>query len=673
MSTETSRFRQIVKKLKPPSSAAFEASDWQEAFTAGPVTDEDSRLYDAAIWLGQEGAAASSLQHPEIAKLSPEWGAVLAVAALNREFRTASELGRKTLSEAIKSGVRSLDATANQRIRGLANQNFTVADIAEVGVDLTENWLYDAAQSTGAEGENIADLAPMAVAATMFYSFRKSLNTLWNRAWIEGWHLRDEQARGICWIPRDFDRERLVYAWRVRQEANFMNYPSIDRAAWMRIDPERRRTLARTFSVTEIEGYGKKLKLKVRAISYRSKHMPSYMYDKGMLEGSYVADFIKTPMPLHSDLNVGLLQEAWHVILDIARLLSKRVALPTSLSPTQARRLALAVEASTLVEAISSSLRIDRVTAERVVAFLTFSFQTGGTRKAKGNKGLWAAPLVAVPETDELLLALPALVTSNPVRRAEAWLEKGGISDNASTARGDRYEVLFRDRIRKALESNKAFANPRHAPDGIAKSNRFDEQVDLVLSFGGLCLVCEVKFFLMPADPHERERFDKKLLDAASQASRKAGKLERRRDVLADALGIVEADAAELDVMPLVVTNQGYGFSERVDGVLVVEAEFLRTYLSGGSLSIGMVSDSMGRSVTQSTTLYRTEREAAKNFDERMSSPYTLRRFLNRITWTVSELPTLVSGATRIATPQTEDLQGIERLQSEILISQLSR
>ena len=66
--------------------------------------------------------------------------------------------------------------------------------------------------------------------------------------------------------------------------------------------------------------------------------------------------------------------------------------------------------------------------------------------------------------------------------------------------------------------------------------------------------------------------------------SRKAEKLDLRRDVVAEYLGLDRAGAEGLRMLPVVVTAHGYGFSTRVDDVLVVEAEYLRLYLMGDDL-----------------------------------------------------------------------------------------
>ncbi|MGY2052724.1 hypothetical protein [Methylobacterium sp. JK268] len=452
-----------------------------------------------------------------------------------------------------------------------------------------------------------------------------------------------------------------------------MNLPNIDRTCWPVLQPARRRALSRLRGVVEIVRTKRHPRFKVAALSYRSRNMPAYKYEKGALEGSYLADFVDVDMPAYPGLTVARLLLAWHVAYDIAKLLTKAVPLPSSLDAQQARDLALTVHRPALCEAIEKALQIETVLAEAIILFLTFQPQTGGTAKAKGNRGLWAAPLVVVPGTDEIVLPLSILATSNPARRAEAWLEKGGIDDSNPVAnRGDRYEELYRGRIVDAIGRNALMRTAACAQREIKKSKDFPEQVDLLVSFGGLCLVAEIKFFLMPVDVHERERYDEKLRKAAEQAKRKMEALRARPDVVASALGI-DLDAAKtLRLLPLVVTAQGYGFSTKVDDVWIMEAEFLRTYLSGDEVVTGLAMvPATGKSVQQTISFYNGEGSAAAKFEETIAKPYVLKRFLDRVKWKETPFPALSGRETVVEAPTLNDVSGFERLQIEAMAAEL--
>jgi hypothetical protein len=666
-------FAKAASKLKSPSSIAYVQGDWDAAYAASSKSASDIQLYESARWVAEEAVAARArFANSVVATLGPKWGTILAIAAHNREYRTALELYVDASRQARDAGVIAADTLASLRLGGVGGQHFTAAEFAQMGADATESWLLDA-MGAQAAGDPKGDLAPLAVLATQAYTYRKAINSLWNDARHAGWHVKLDASGASRWVPGDRSLESLVLAWATRQEANLMNLPNIDRACWPALKPDRRRALSRLRGVVEIVQTKRYPKFKVAVLTYRSRNMPAYKYEKGALEGSYLADFVDVDMPAYPGLTVARLLLAWHVAYDIAKLLTKVVPLPSSMNAEQARDLALMVHRPALCEAIGAALQVEPDRAKAIVSFLTFQPQTGGTAKAKGNRGLWAAPLVAVPGTDEIVLPLSILATSNPARRAEAWLEKGGIDDsNPMANRGDRYEELYRDSIVEVVGRNTLFKTASCAPREIKKSKDFSEQVDLLISFGGLCLVAEVKFFLMPVDVHERERYDEKLRKAAEQAKRKTEALQARPDVVASALSIDLNSAKMLKLLPLVVTAQGYGFSTKVDDVRIVEAEFLRTYLSGDKVVTGMAMvPATGKSVQRTISFYDNEASAAARFEETVTKPYVLQRFLDRVKWMDTPFPALAHHETVIEVPTVDDVSGFERLQVEVMAAEL--
>jgi hypothetical protein len=676
MTDRTTAFARKVSKLKPPTAVAFKLKEWEDAFSSEVTTLTDSQLLESARWLGAEAAKATcNFSNPMLLSLSPKWSTILAIATLNREFRTITDITNENSREFMKDDIASLDTLAAIQIKDASGQKSKASDINTTAVECAENWLFDAYKSNGALGADILDLAPAAVLAMKFYSFRRQLNDIWNRVWFDGWRiLHDQNQNSYRWIPGDKSLEEMRIAWHTRHEAKQMAFPAIDQITWLKLSPQQRRRLARKRSVIEIRESKGKESLKVGSISYLSKRMPAYMYEKGVLEGSYIADFIDSPMPINPLISIQLLLQAWHILLDIANLLAIKAPLPDgALSPSDARKLALAIDRVKVVNALTDALQLEVGTSSAIIDFLTFAFQTGGTNKAKGNKGLWAAPVVRLPESSEVLLSMAVLATSNPVRRAEAWLEKGGINDdNPAGARGDRYEVLYRAKICSALARNKTFATAQCAHDGIVKTTIFNEQIDLLVAFGGLCLVGEVKFFLMPADTHEFDRYEKKLKDAAEQVKRKNLALQASPDIISNTLKIDSSAVSALKFLPIIVTNQGYRFSSYIDGVLVIDGSFLITYLTGGRMATNMVVRPRDGEFAQSSIdLYVTEHDAAVNFEKQMSKPYVLKRFLDRVSWESVKLLTLAHGDTEMAMPVLGDIYGYERAQAEVLMSKL--
>ncbi len=282
-------------------------------------------------------------------------------------------------------------------------------------------------------------------------------------------------------------------------------------------------------------------------------------------------------MPLAPGLNASLLLRAWHVIADFARA-TKANSRGNTLSEKSAKALAGVTKRSELLFALKECLSIKDAKADSVLDFLTFHLRKA---KEKGHRGMWSAPLVVIPGGERFGLCLGALLTSNPLRKVEGWLEKGGVDDTlAIDARGDLYEANLRKSIREQIAKNPLLAGARCAEYGIKKSHGFPEQIDLLVRLGSLLLVGEVKCWIFPADPFERWLYFDKLRAAAAQAKRKASAIDQHRVRAAQALAVPEAEVANLKVVPLIVTNQGFAFSMDIDGCRVIDERFLTNYLA---------------------------------------------------------------------------------------------
>jgi hypothetical protein len=137
--------------------------------------------------------------------------------------------------------------------------------------------------------------------------------------------------------------------------------------------------------------------------------------------------------------------------------------------------------------------------------------------------------LIPIPGDDRYALALPVLAMSNPLRKVEMWLEKGGLDDRTlKQHRGDTYESEYRAAVRLAISKNQLFSRVCCAEREVKAAADFAEQIDLLIRLGDILIVAEVKCWLFPADPYERFKHFGKLKKAAEQAVRKAAAIRTR-------------------------------------------------------------------------------------------------------------------------------------------------
>jgi hypothetical protein len=119
-------------------------------------------------------------------------------------------------------------------------------------------------------------------------------------------------------------------------------------------------------------------------------------------------------------------------------------------------------------------------------------------------------------------------------------------------------------------------------------------------------------------------------------------------------------------IVPIVVTNQGFGFSLEIEGCRVVEAAFLKTFLGTGSLVAGASMDVRTGAITPiDMTLYETEKQAADRFEAIIARP--LYRFVDRIEEKFMPFPSPIGAKTMVTTVHLADVGGDERLLTEML------
>jgi hypothetical protein len=656
-------FRRAVRSLKSPNSADYDAAEWKRRFESSDPTEADLNLYAMALWLyAQSTSLRQHIEQNPLPPLSAKLSMTLAIAMLNRECSVVGRKFGKAQKVARAGGSLSVDHLASIGI-GRSDGIFEVdaASITDAATDAVDSWLYEA---VGAKGtlRDYADLGTTAVRYVQRFSIQHSHYDLWQRALWEDWRLASDGQSQFMFAPSDRGLATLLDACLIRKQSNFMEYVWIDASAWPQMSPQRRREIQLPRTVVSIERKsGRPRSFVLGRPTTTARFVPAYLVGRAGLEGSYLSPFLERELPTSPCLTCELLVRAWYVIHDLADVLAAARPRATFHNLENVRQWALVTKKHEIVDILTRALPVTGAVAEEIVEFFCW--------KRGPYKGLWGAPLVPLPGSDDLAIAHNVLATSNVVRRVEIWLTKGGLDDNlSSAARGSSYEANLRAEIRAELADNQIVKDRACAENAIKKSADCSEQVDLLVQFASLLLVGEIKCLLFPADSRERYNFLRKLRDAAAQATRKATFLRTRRDIVARALSISPEKAQSLRVLPIVVMNQGFGMSLMFDDCVVTDAKFLKLYLGSGKyVSEAAVNRVDGNWAQAERFLYRNEGEAADNFEESMRRPPPLYRFVDRLRWTTFGFPTHSGVPLFIARSELSDVAGETRERYEML------
>lgn len=661
-------FRKRARSLPSPLSESFDHAAWDEAFASCELTRDDRHLHRGALWIAEKARRLYAGRPSYLEQLGSAGSTTLAFALLNREYRILSANARAAAAAVAESEPITMAYATNVRFENAHGQNMTSGDYVEAFIDALEGWLYDASRSPPLACVEQSDIDDMASPLICFYSMRHILKRLYDKALHLGHYIDDE---GV-WVPHDRTMASLHQAWFARDEAVFSAAPAQLFSAWGDMPSTSRREWRLPRSVVEAVPGNHGYRLKVGRVSQLGKRAPQQPLMRIGLRNSHVAGFMDQPLPLEPGLTAALIDDAWWVCAEAARAMS---AVSTRLPEGERTlgRMANSVKRSELVRAIAKALALVPEVAGTLVEFLTYRKDSAGSRRdgERGWRGLWTAPLVPIPETELLAMSPAVFDHCAALYRVEAWLEKGGLSDEGASKasrgaaqRGNQFERTYRANLYEALKQNECLPGSRVAPEQVKKGrgkDGFPEQIDILFKLGKRLFVGELKFLLRPADPHQWARHYAKLSAAAKQAKAKAAAVEARRDVAASALGLDLRDLVDLPVTPIVVLNSGFGFSLEVDGCRVIDAQYLRDFLRSPYFSTGGALE-RGKLVSEEVTVvYSSEHDAARRFDDIMAKPGVLIRFLNRINWDVVDYPWSEDEPLRIASPFRGDMTPLER------------
>lgn len=661
-------FRKRARGLPSPLSERFDRSAWDEALDGCQPTEDDQRLHSGAMWIAEKAQRLYAARPEYFEQLGSTGSTILAFALLNREYRILAANAQTAAASAAEAGPITMDYATNVRFENAHGQTMSVGDYIEAFIDALEGWLYDAARAPPLPRVDPHDIDAMASPLITFYSMRHILKRLFDKALHLGHYMDDD---GV-WVPHSRGMASLHHAWMARDEAVFSAAPAQLSSVWGDMPKAKRREWRLSHTIVEVVPTNEGYRLKVGRVPQLSKRAPQQPLVRIALRNSNVAGFMDQPLPLAPELTAGLIEDAWWVCADAARSMCA-VSARLANDERNLGRMANAIGRCELVEAIGKALVLEPDVAGKAVDFLTHGQGMAGTHKGRerGSRGIWTAPLVPVPETDFLVLSPAVFEHCAALYRVEAWLEKGGLSDEGATKssrgaaqRGNQFERTYRAQLCDALKQNETLSGSRVAPEQIKKGSgkdAFPEQIDILFKLGKRLLVGELKFLLRPTDPHQWSRHYAKLSTAAKQARDKAAAIEARRDVAASALRIDLKEVVDLPVTPVVVLNSGFGFSLEIDGCRVLDAQFLRDFLRSPFFSTG---GAMGRGKLISeevTVLYSSEYDASRRFDAIMARPGVLTRFLNRISWDVVDYPSDDGLPLRVTSPFRGDMTPAER------------
>lgn len=300
-------------------------------------------------------------------------------------------------------------------------------------------------------------------------------------------------------------------------------------------------------------------------------------------------------------------------------------------------RFALTVEKKDLVAVLRDCIGGDEERSGAIIDW--FTCDPGDTSRLFA-KSFWSQPLLPELGSDRCHILLAPLLVGSAVRRIEAWLERGGVSDSRGIkGRGKPFERHVRRVLGEAVADNPDLTDAFVAENGLKRKNE-SEEIDLLVRIGGKVIVGEIKCFVAPSDPVERHNFLVNLGKATEQAAKKRAWAEGNRAAIAAAVGITDQEQVEkLEIHPLVLLNHGLGMGLERDDVPVVDLHYLKLLLGSSSYQGDTIYEPDFGAIYEPVTLYESQADLESRLEDLLRSPPVLKRFEGMVGWRLQPFP----------------------------------
>jgi hypothetical protein len=469
--------------------------------------------------------------------------------------------------------------------------------------------------------------------AIMISSIERALRDLWQEALWNGHQLVRDNGVTIHG-PMDRPSAERWFIWELRHQALLSQEMFIDLGAHIigggrlpPVAPVLKRTIT---NVTR--GRDGKRRFRIGPVSGKKPVDRLRVSEHDALERLYTGLFLDENLPkFGAEITCRLLNQAWWLIADLVRLICEQACKPWFDDDRGVGRFAFPIGRDELQELLADALEISRHSADAIVEFLTID--TADNKELFG-RGFWPSPLLPDLARGRLYLIAAPLLIGSPLRRVEAWLERGGLTDRAGIkGRGKPFETFVRSAVTHVLAQNPLLPDHAVVPHALKRKGS-SEEIDLIVRVGRTLLIGEVKCFVFPSEPLERFNYLKNVESAVQQAKNKAAWVDQNRTHVAQLVGVTdESEAKALKIVPVIITNHGLCLGLEIEGVTVSDLHYLELLMGCGHYQGDtMFKREMG-TVHQNVILYSSQADFEQRVAELFANPPPLNRYQGKIEW----------------------------------------
>lgn len=627
-------------ELTHPTSVDFDGDRWSAELSAleeaGNVSERDYAIAAAALYFGREISSLRTYVGDGFVRgFSRERAIRLLAAVANQQFLTLQRKVAEKARKASKRGQVHLEELNQELIRSAYGQDFNAADLNTSLVDSLPNWLFH----IRAIAPDVASSEPpeplqFGARALTFASIEHSLRDLWQGALWSKRQLEwiDDQ---LADVPADEELAALWFVWDMRQTALASWEHQMDAGASVvarkrlpPIMPLLERTVVRLK-----RGPDGRRKYVLGKPSGSDPWQRGHVSENDMLERLYTGLFMDETLPTHGHHNLTCREicKAWWVLSDLARLVMSDLGNPWISDDRGMGKFAFPIDLKTVVGLFSDCLSITKEKALLIANTLTCDVDN---TQSLFRRGVWSSPLFPTDGGDRLYLILAPLIAGSPIKRVEAWMEAGGISDTSGVkGRGNPFENHVRSELSNALSRNSVLKDCSIYPHALKRKGN-SEEIDLLIRVGRIIIVGEVKCFIAPSEGIEQHNYLKSLSKATTQADNKVRWAAENRGAIAELFHINDEDQInKLEFVPVVVINQGFGLGLSKNDVPIVDMHYMRLLLGCKEYQAETWFEADVGMTYNLVPLYRDQNAFENDIRELLDEPVPLKRYFEVIGW----------------------------------------
>ena len=230
------------------------------------------------------------------------------------------------------------------------------------------------------------------------------------------------------------------------------------------------------------------------------------------------------------------------------------------------------IHISALTIAISTSLKIDKSLAGKLISFLTY--------KGEKLQEIWTQPLVQI-SPDKVAPIFAASQSPNLRRIVDIWMKQLGID---LSRRGIAFEKYIRKNLSTSIKKSHYLSNAVVLPNSFKLKQKkiTDEEIDLVIIINNLIFLGEIKCIVQPTEPKEFALHRDTVFKAIQQIKRKAKTVKENSNVFLEQLRMHNVHLDEnYEILPMVILNSAIHAGITIDDIPIVDIEILQTFFDG--------------------------------------------------------------------------------------------